>query len=94
MNQGNGSSGASTIFHLPSDAVYGGTDDVVLTGIRNLGSLAASASSAATTNLTVPSTTNTGTYYLCARVDSGAVVAESNENNNSRCYAETIQVRR
>jgi subtilase family serine protease len=33
----------------------------------------------------IPADTPTGTYYICAKVDAGNKIAESNEGNNSFC---------
>ena len=35
---------------------------------------------------TIPADTPTGWYVLCARIDPGNKVAESNEHNNTACY--------
>ncbi|HEV8366749.1 MAG TPA: CARDB domain-containing protein [Pyrinomonadaceae bacterium] len=35
---------------------------------------------------TIPADTPTGWYFLCARIDPGNKVAESNEHNNTACY--------
>jgi FG-GAP-like repeat/CARDB len=79
-------------FHLSADAVFGGTDDITFTTTRSVGSLAAGTSSTATTSLTVPSTTPTGSYYVCAFADSGDAVSESNENDNGACTASTVSI--
>lgn len=36
-------------------------------------------------NHTIPSNTPPGRYFICAKVDPGGRVAESNEHNNHRC---------
>lgn len=92
-NQGTASSAASVVaFVLSSDAMYGGADDIALTATRSVASLAAGASSAGSTTLTVPAATPYGNYYICAGADKNAAVIESNETNNSRCTATAIQV--
>lgn len=81
-------------FHLSTDQVYGGADDVAFSTTRSISSLAIGATSAASTTLTVPTTTPAGTYYLCAMADSAAVVPESNETNNALCTTTTLAVTR
>jgi len=93
QNQGGSSAGSFTIaFHLSSNATYGDGDDVVITQTRSVASLAIGATSAASTTLTVPSSTPPGPYYVCAMADSAGTVAESNETNNSLCTGTPIQV--
>jgi hypothetical protein len=41
----------------------------------------------------IPNDTPPGRYFLCARVDPGAAVNESNENNNATCRPITIAQR-
>jgi subtilase family serine protease len=48
-------------------------------------SLAAGASSTGTTSLTIPTSTPSGTYYVCSIADSLNQVAELNEGNNTLC---------
>ncbi len=92
-NQGTASAGSFTVaFSLSKDVVYGGTDDIAFTATRAVTSLAAGANSAASTTLTVPSTTPLGNYYVCAKADSGGTVSESDELNNGRCTTSPIQV--
>ena len=93
-NQGTAAAGAFVnAFHLSLDTVYGNADDIVFATARSIASLAAGASSAATTgNLTVPATTPLGDYFLCARADDNAAVPEQDENNNTRCTTATIKV--
>jgi subtilase family serine protease len=54
--------------------------------------LAIGATSSASTTLTVPSSTSSGTYYVCANADSNNTVAEGDETNNPRCTTTTINV--
>lgn len=92
-NQGSASSpGFVVAFHLSSDSSYGGSDDIVLGGTRSVSSLGASASSGGTTSVTVPKTTPSGVYFVCALADSGGAVAESSETNNSTCSGTTVVV--
>jgi len=93
QNQGNFPAGSSAVgFHLSTNTTYGDGDDVAMTATRTIASLAAGATSASTTGLTVPAATPFGTYYVCAMADSGNTVSESNETNNSLCTTATIQV--
>jgi subtilase family serine protease len=93
MNQGGIQAGSFTMaFHLSTNTTYGDGDDVVITTTRSVSSLAAGASNAATTNLTIPSATPANTYYVCAMADSGVTVTEGDETNNTLCTATTIQV--
>jgi len=92
-NQGGSSAGSFTIaFHLSSNATYGDGDDVVITQTRSVTSLGINATSAASTTLTVPLTTPTGMYYVCANADDANTVAEGDETNNTRCTATPINV--
>jgi len=92
-NQGLASAAGFTVaFSLSKDTTYGGTDDIVLTATRSVTSLAAGANSSASTSLTVPATTPLGSYYVCARADSGGTVQESAETNNSRCTTSPVQI--
>jgi subtilase family serine protease len=94
-NQGGFPAGSFTVaFHLSTDNIYGGGDDVAFTTTRSVTSLAAGGTSAATTSLTIPAATPLGTYYVCVLADSANTVAESNETNNSLCTSTTIQVTR
>jgi len=95
-NQGGGAAGAFTIaFHLSTDQTYGGTDDIPFTTTRSVAGLNPSATSTASTSLTVPATTPLGSYYVCALADSGSAVDEGGgvgESNNSLCTSTPIQV--
>jgi hypothetical protein len=93
-NQGRASTGFAIAFHLSLDATYGGADDVALTGTRTVNSLGASASSTATTRLTVPASAPAGSYHVCAAADADNAVAETSETNNSLCTSSTIAVTR
>ncbi|HUK55344.1 MAG TPA: CARDB domain-containing protein, partial [Nitrospiria bacterium] len=94
-NQGSASAGSFTIaFHLSTNATYGDGDDVTITATRTVSSLAAGATSTASTSLVVPAATPLGTYYVCATADSANSVLEGDETNNARCTTTTIQVTR
>ena len=82
-NQGAGPAPAtSTSFYLSTNAVFDAAD--VPLGLRALPELAAGATSAASTSLTIPATATAGTHYVLARADGEALVPETNENNNVR----------
>jgi subtilase family serine protease len=81
-NQGAGTAAASTTsFYLSVDATLDAGD--VLLGSRAVPALAGGASSAGSTTVTIPAGTATGTYNVIARADSGDVVPEAAENNNT-----------
>lgn len=79
-------------YHLSTDTIYGNADDVVVSTIRVVTSLAAGASNSATTHLSIPSSAPGGTYYLCAMADSVNQVAESDETNNTLCSSTQVTV--
>jgi len=90
-NQGGGTAAASTVaFHLSLDTIYGNGDDLASVTTRSAVSLAANATSAATTSVVVPVATPPGLYYVCVMADSANVVGESDETNNSLCTATTV----
>ncbi len=62
-------------------------EDVLLQGgrISNTQDLAGGASKPYPTGGGIPADTPTGNYYICAKIDSGNKVAESNEGNNVAC---------
>ncbi len=79
-------------------AVYSAnySEDVLLKGGRfsNTIDLAPGAmQSYGDTNNQIPADTPPGNYYVCARVDPGGKVAESNEGNNTRCVRITVRRR-
>jgi subtilase family serine protease len=89
-NAGTASAGASTTrIYLSADAVVGSGDTAL--GAVNVPSLAAGASSTATTTVQVPAGLPAGTFYVIARADDAGAVAESNEGNNARA-AGTITI--
>ena len=82
-NQGAGSGGDSTTrFYLSTNSALDGAD--VVLGSRAVPPLAAGASDTATTLLTVPAGTATGTYYVIAQADPANAVLETTESNNTR----------
>src|SRR4030095_9135156 len=94
-NQGSLSAGSfTTAYRLSTNSIYGDVDDVVITTIRSVKSLAAGTPSPVTTSLLIPKTAPAGAYHVCAKADSASKVIESDETNNSLCSAGTIQVNR
>jgi cysteine-rich repeat protein len=92
-NQGGAAAGAFLIgFKLSVNSTYGDSDDIVVTTTRSIGSLAASASSTATTSITIPATVVAGTYHVCALSDSANALVEVNETNNSLCSSVQVTV--
>jgi RHS repeat-associated protein len=89
---GNGSAGAFTVsFYLSTDATITSADTLI--GSRTVSSLAAGASSTATTSVTVPASLAVGTYTVGAIVDSGSAVAETSETNNARAGSQVTVVK-
>jgi len=82
VNQGAGVAGASTTRFYLSNNISLDSSDVALDGSRAVPALAAGASSAGTTMVTIPAGTPAGTYYLFVRADGDAAVVESQEGNN------------
>jgi hypothetical protein len=64
--------------------------DVPLGPGRSIPLLPAGAANTLATNVTIPSGTLPGAYYLVARADDGGVEAESRETNNTKALAITI----
>ena len=70
------------------------SEDVLLRGgrISNTPDLLAGMSQAVSEgSYTLPADTPTGNYFLCAHIDPGARVAESDETNNTDCITLTIK---
>ncbi|HEV8336613.1 MAG TPA: M36 family metallopeptidase [Candidatus Polarisedimenticolia bacterium] len=92
QNQGNGSAGGSAVrFYLSLD-LQRDPSDVLLTGSRGVGTLAAGASSTGTVGVSVPSATAPGSYRLLACADDFGAVAESDEANNCLAAAAVVQI--
>jgi subtilase family serine protease len=93
-NQGGSKAGGfMTGFHLSTDADYGGGDDVPVNQTLSLPSLGVGANySNGAFGLVVPSTTPSGTYYVCGMTDKNNAVAESDEGNNTNCTGTMITV--
>ena len=82
-NNGAGTAGASvTRFFLSPNSSFSEDDTPLDT--RPVGALAAGFSSMATTNVTIPGSHPTGSYYLIAVADIADAVAETSESNNTR----------
>ena len=79
-------------FHLSSDAVFGGADDIVLTPVKTLSDLEINEESTDTVQVTLPASILPGTYYLIARVDSANAVDEKNEENNLLVATTPVQI--
>jgi serine protease AprX len=85
-NQGAGASlASSTAFYLSTNTTWDAAD--VLLGARAVSPLVSGATEAAPTSLVIPSSTAVGSYYVIAKADADAVVAESLETNNVRASA-------
>ena len=63
-------------------------EDMLLRGgrVSRTVDLASAAASDYSVGATIPANTPTGRYFLCARIDPGNKVDESNERNNTACY--------
>ncbi|MGE5360101.1 MAG: CARDB domain-containing protein [Bacteroidales bacterium] len=86
-NRGAGSAPASiTRFYLSMDSRFDAAD-TVLDGSRGVPALAAGASSAASTPVTLPDVMAVGTYYLIARADADNAVSETSKANNTAARA-------
>lgn len=92
QNQGVAGAGASTTrYYLSLDTAKSG-GDVLLTGTRSVPALGVGASSSGTVSVTVPAATAPNTYFLLACADDTTTVPESNEGNNCKASATTVQV--
>ena len=82
-NSGSGNAGASSLyFFLATDPNVTGT--YTLVGAAPVSALAAGATQPVSGSFALPTALPAATYTLVAYADGGNVVAESNENNNSR----------
>ena len=79
-------------YYLSVDTVKGAGDKLL--GGRAVPALGANATSAASLQLTVPTSTALGTYYLLACADDTQLVAETDEAGNCRASTSTVQVGR
>jgi subtilase family serine protease len=80
-NNGTGNAGPSTTsFYLSTNGSFDAADQLL--GTRQVPSLVSTATSTASTPLTIPIGTATGSYYILARSDSNNDVIECAESNN------------
>ena len=79
---------SNTKIWLSTDSVLDGGD--TLLGTRAVPSLNAGASSLGTTNVVIPAGQTPGSYFLIANADADGSVPESNETNNVRTKAFTV----
>jgi subtilase family serine protease len=88
-NQGMGNAGASTTkFYLSIDTMADGND--MLLGSRPVPALSAGASNTQELNVTIPSGTALGNYYIIAVADADNIIKEYNDSNNAAYKAITI----
>jgi subtilase family serine protease len=87
-NLGGGAAGASTTTFYLSTNYSLDAADVLLEGTRSVPALAAGASNAGSTVVTIPAGTAVGGYFLLAVADGTDAVLETTETNNVR-YAYT-----
>lgn len=85
---GSGAAPTTVAFFLSLDGSVGAGD--VPLGGRAVPALAAGATNSGSTELTIPSTTPIGSYYVIALADGGNAVVETSETNNS--YARSIKI--
>jgi subtilase family serine protease len=82
QNRGQAASGTSTTrYYLSLDTVKS-TSDILLGGTHAVHGMDPGASHTATANVTIPTTTPPGSYFVLACADDKAVVSETNETNN------------
>ena len=82
-NEGSGTAGtSSTGFYLSSNPSIDAADRFI--GSRSVGELTGNATAAASTPLVIPPDMPTGNYYVVARADWNASIAETAETNNDR----------
>ena len=85
-NTGGGAAAASlTQFYLSANTTWEVSD--ILLGSRAVPALAADGTNVASTSLTIPSSTAVGSWYVLAKADANAEVAESFETNNVKASA-------
>ena len=89
-NQGGGAAVPSvTAFYLSANLLFDAADQRI--GTRAIAPLGPGFADTGSTNIQLPTTTGTGTYYIIARADDGLAVGETNENNNLR-FSTAIKV--
>ena len=88
-NNGGGDARASTTkLYLSTNTTWEAGDTYI--GSRSVPLLTAGASSVGSTSVRIPSGIAKGAYYIIALADDGNVVAETNETNNNKTKAITI----
>jgi len=91
-NQGLVAAGSFKVrYYLSADQQKDG-GDVLLSGARSVSSLNAGQTSSGNTNVTIPTGTLAGTYYLLACADDLSTVTELDETNNCLASAATLVV--
>jgi subtilase family serine protease len=81
-NGGGGAAGATvTRFYFSTDTTIDASDQMI--GVRNVPALAANATSAGSTSVTIPASAPTGSYYIIAKADADNAVVETVETNNN-----------
>lgn len=89
VNQGNSPASSSNVgYYLSTDTIWT-TADVYLTAVTG-GSLPASSSATRTSNITIPSSTTPGSYYILFFADYSSMVQETIETNNVNYYPITV----
>ncbi len=89
LNSGTGPAAASTTrYYLSSNATLDGGDPAL--GSRPVPALPPGSSSKGSVNVTIPSGTPRGLYYVIAKADADNAIPESDESNNTR--ARSIRV--
>jgi cysteine-rich repeat protein len=95
LNAGSVGAGSSVVgFRLSKNTVYGDSDDRTISTTQSITPLPAGASLKKTTNITIPTTTPVGSYFICAMADRNNAIIESNESNNVLCSSSPITVNR
>jgi subtilase family serine protease len=88
-NQGGGAAAASTTgFYLSTNNTLDATD--VALGSRPVPALGLGATSSASTSLTIPPGTTSGTYFLIAKADTVDALLEAQEGNNTSARSISI----
>jgi subtilase family serine protease len=81
-NGGGGTATATvTRFYFSIDTTIDASDQMI--GVRSVPALAASATSAGSTSVTIPASASTGSFYIIARADADNAVLETVETNNN-----------
>jgi len=92
QNQGGAGAGDSvTRYYLSLDTVRNG-GDVLLSGQRAVGSLAAAGTSTGNATVIIPLNAPGGTFYLLACADDTSLVVETVEANNCRASATRVNI--